>query len=339
MLRAEKISIEEFLPLMMSAAGVVGVSPFMVIRALNGEWTLAIFDFAVVCGLLGLFTYMYRTRRLRVASLAMAILCVAGTLATIYLKGAQQIFWAYPALLALFFLTRPAEAVVIAILAMIAMVPVLMPTSDAIGITTVLITLSVVSMFAYIFAAIARGQHRALMRLATRDPLTGAANRRALDEKLDELVRDRRRNPLPASLVMLDLDHFKRLNDTHGHAVGDGVLVSLTEVLRMRLRLTDSLYRIGGEEFVVISEGSDLEGAEHLARQLRTLVEANELGPGMPVTISLGVAEHQGGETAAQWLRRADEALYSAKREGRNQVRVAGAGGPRRVAAATAASA
>ncbi len=337
-MRPKKLSIEEFLPLMMSAAGAVGVSPFMVIRALKGDWTLAIFDFVVVCGLVGLFTYMYRTRRLRIASLSVAILCIAGTLTTIYLKGAQQIFWAYPAMLALFFLTRPLEAVIIAVLAMLALVPVLLPDADAIGMTTVLITLVVVSTFAYIFAAIARGQHSELLRLATRDPLTGARNRRALDEKLEELVADRRRKHLPASLMILDLDDFKKLNDRHGHAVGDRVLVRLTEVIRLRLRLTDTLYRIGGEEFVVVSEGSDVDGATHLAEQLRTLVEANELGPGMPVTISLGVAEHHAEETSADWLRRADEALYEAKRGGRNQVRIASPSQPRPLRAPTAAA-
>jgi diguanylate cyclase (GGDEF)-like protein len=123
--------------------------------------------------------------------------------------------------------------------------------------------------------------------------------------------------------LLIDLDHFKQVNDAFGHAVGDQILVNLTEVVNLRIRVTDSLYRIGGEEFVVVVEGQGLEKAQHLAEQLRTLVEANELGPQHSVTISLGVAELGKDETADNWLRRADDALYCAKRAGRNATSVA----------------
>ena len=93
---------------------------------------------------------------------------------------------------------------------------------------------------------------------------------------------------------------------------------SITKIVNLRIRVTDSLYRIGGEEFVVVLDGQDLHRAAHLAEQLRTLVEANELVPDQSVTISLGVAEMKDGETANEWLHRADEALYRAKDVGRN---------------------
>jgi len=117
---------------------------------------------------------------------------------------------------------------------------------------------------------------------------------------------------------MLDLDHFKKVNDIHGHAVGDQTLKRVTEIINLRIRVTDSLYRIGGEEFVVVLEGADLHHAAHLAEQLRTLVHANELVPDQAVTISLGVAELKEGETPNDWVHRADAALYRAKDAGRN---------------------
>jgi diguanylate cyclase (GGDEF)-like protein len=124
-------------------------------------------------------------------------------------------------------------------------------------------------------------------------------------------------------MLLLDLDHFKKVNDLHGHAVGDQILKRVTEIINLRIRVTDSLYRIGGEEFVVVLESQDATRAAHLAEQLRTLIQANELVPDRPVTISLGVAELTEDETASSWIGRADEALYRAKRSGRNTTSIA----------------
>jgi diguanylate cyclase (GGDEF)-like protein len=157
-----------------------------------------------------------------------------------------------------------------------------------------------------------------LLVLATKDPLTGAGNRRGLDSKLGEVVNSFRRTGVNASLILLDLDHFKSVNDIYGHAVGDQILRRVTEIINLRIRVTDSLYRVGGEEFIVVLEGADLHKGVHLAEQLRTLVDANELVPDHAVTISLGVAELKEGESANDWLHRADEALYRAKDAGRN---------------------
>ena len=156
------------------------------------------------------------------------------------------------------------------------------------------------------------------MQLATKDPLTGAGNRRRLDSKLNDVVNGYQRTGATASVLLLDLDHFKKVNDEYGHAVGDQILKRFTEIVNLRIRITDSLYRIGGDEFVVVLEGQDLERAVHLAEQLRTLVQANELVPDRSVTVSLGVAEIRSEESAKDWLHRADEALYRAKRAGRN---------------------
>jgi diguanylate cyclase (GGDEF)-like protein len=166
-------------------------------------------------------------------------------------------------------------------------------------------------------------QREQLMQLATKDPLTGAGNRRSLDAKLDDVVNNLRRSGTAASMLFIDLDHFKKVNDVHGHRVGDQILKRVTEIVNLRIRVTDSLYRIGGEEFIVVLEGQDRGRAQHLAEQLRTLVHENELVPDRSLTISLGVAELSADETALDWMRRADEALWEAKRSGRNTTSVA----------------
>jgi diguanylate cyclase (GGDEF)-like protein len=226
--------------------------------------------------------------------------------------------------MAVFYLVRPRVALVLSIVTLAALIPRLMGNVDSHTMTTVLITIAVMSSFAFAFSLITNRQRDQLMQLATKDPLTGAGNRRSLDAKLDDVVNNRRRSGIEASMLLIDLDHFKKVNDVHGHRFGDQILKRVTEIVNLRIRVTDSLYRIGGEEFVVVLEGQNAERARHLAEQLRTLVHENELAPDQSVTISLGVAQLAADESANDWMHRADEALYEAKRAGRNTTSIAG---------------
>ncbi len=170
-------------------------------------------------------------------------------------------------------------------------------------------------------------QEQELKRLATTDALTGLLNRRVfLDEVAQELQRYRRHGH-EGALLMLDLDHFKRVNDRYGHALGDEVLVRVSAALRERLRLTDRIGRLGGEEFAVLLPETGPEGALALAQALREAVGAQRVptpdGP-LGVTVSIGLSAFAPGETdAGPLLGRADRALYRAKDQGRNRVVVA----------------
>jgi diguanylate cyclase (GGDEF)-like protein len=239
------------------------------------------------------------------------------------MNGVQSIYWVYPAIVIVFYLIRPRAAIIVCAICIAGLVPAISPVLPGFELATVLITLVVSGAFAYAFSTVSRSQRARLHLLATKDPLTNAGNRRALNEKIETIVSARDRANNPASMLLLDLDHFKQVNDDFGHAVGDRILIRLAEIINLRIRVTDSLYRIGGEEFVVVVDGQDLDKAGHLAEQLRTLVEANELAPNRVVTISIGVAELQLNEAGVDWLRRADDALYNAKRGGRNTTRLA----------------
>jgi diguanylate cyclase (GGDEF)-like protein/hemerythrin-like metal-binding protein len=170
------------------------------------------------------------------------------------------------------------------------------------------------------------GLQRALDQLeeaASTDRLTGAWNRRRFEEAvLAELaLAQRRRDPL--SLLMFDLDHFKRVNDTFGHGAGDAVLVGLVQAVRRHLRASDSIIRWGGEEFLVMVPATRLEGAMALAEKMRATVAAIDF-PGIgQVTMSLGVAQYAPGESLSAWIERADQALYRAKSAGRNRSQAA----------------
>jgi len=164
-------------------------------------------------------------------------------------------------------------------------------------------------------------------RLAETDALTGTANRRAFMQFL-ELATDRsRRHQIPASVIMLDLDHFKQVNDTHGHAVGDRVLIDTVAAIQKCLRDSDMLGRLGGEEFAVVVHDADLDAAAETAERIRASVEAMSVktddGVPVPVTASLGVTAvrcAEGLDTPESLLQDSDEALYAAKENGRNRV-------------------
>jgi two-component system cell cycle response regulator len=159
-----------------------------------------------------------------------------------------------------------------------------------------------------------------LEALLREDPLTGLSNRRAVLTQLGGMVSAARRHGHPLSIAMLDLDHFKRVNDDHGHKTGDAVLVAATRAVGAHLRAEDQLGRVGGEEFLVLLPDTDADAAQHVAEKLRAEVSRAD-GP-VAVTVSVGVATWD-GEAPEDLLHRADEALYAAKAAGRDRVMAA----------------
>jgi len=160
-----------------------------------------------------------------------------------------------------------------------------------------------------------------LEHAANHDRLTGAFNRHFFDGLVEkELARSARRGE-PLSLLILDIDHFKRFNDEHGHLVGDDVLKQLVNHISQRVRESDILARWGGEEFALLLPDTSAEGARQLAETLRASVEAAQFGEGLPnLTISIGGSQMDVNETPKAGFRRADAALYQAKESGRNRV-------------------
>ena len=168
-----------------------------------------------------------------------------------------------------------------------------------------------------------------LTRLATTDPLTGVANRRRFLEELELELERFQRFRRPSAVLMLDVDRFKEINDTHGHAAGDAALRHLSGLVRTRLRRIDLLGRLGGEEFGILLPGADREGAVQCAEDLRRHLEGTPLttdGMAISLTVSIGVALIDPGDAAPDAvLARADRALYRAKEGGRNRVEASAA--------------
>ncbi|MEM9696993.1 MAG: GGDEF domain-containing protein, partial [Myxococcota bacterium] len=156
--------------------------------------------------------------------------------------------------------------------------------------------------------------------LAHTDSLTALPNRRYLEPLLAQRIDEANRYHRPVALCVLDIDHFKTVNDTYGHATGDATLALIAQVIRDTIRDSDLAARWGGEEFVILCPETDADGGYQLAQRVRAAVAAARTDDGLGVTISVGVAAHLAHADAERLFERADAALYRAKREGRNRV-------------------
>ena len=163
-----------------------------------------------------------------------------------------------------------------------------------------------------------------MTRQASTDPLTGAINRRKLMEIGRAELARQPRQAQPIALLLCDIDHFKRINDTLGHKAGDQVLQDFYRRALGVTRASDSICRWGGEEFLILLPDTDAPGADHLAERLRQAISADLFKPGhtppLQVTVTIGVATVQADEGLLDAVHRADEALYRGKQQGRNQV-------------------
>ena len=246
---------------------------------------------------------------------------ISVTLRTLGVIGA---FWCYPAVLFFHFVLsrRLANLCSVALLADATfMVHRYLGTRVTVRFA---VSLALVIVIVNIFQSIIRELQSKLLDQAITDPLTGALNRRHMQDRLVDALQASRRGGGPASLLVVDIDLFKRINDEHGHEAGDEVLKRLVALLRQRSRRIDLLFRMGGEEFVLLLPATAEGPAVSHAEELRAAVAAAPLLEGRPVTVSVGVGELSEDDTAASWLKRADDALYAAKNAGRNRVAAGG---------------
>jgi diguanylate cyclase (GGDEF)-like protein len=307
----------------LAGTAAAALLPFSVNNFLQGRTALGVVTAAMVLGFAANALAIYRGRP---APLPIWLVFLPGLLAlplAVRSQGVIGVLWTYPAMVLFHFVLdrRAANLLNISVAALVTgMAAQALPRELTLRVG---VTLFLTILFSNIFSAILAGLQRQLQEQAIRDPLTGAFNRRHMDGCLADAVERQQRHGAAAALLVLDLDHFKRINDEHGHAAGDRVLTETVGALRSRLRKLDLLFRSGGEEFVVLLPETDAAGAALLGDALRGAVTAISPGAGRPVTLSAGVAALLPGEDADGWLRRADRALYEAKHAGRDRVVVA----------------
>ena len=305
---------------LLGASAVLGITPFALYRFWQGTILAGLIDLSILVSICGAVVYAWRTSDTYRSGFFLAIVACGGGVAVATVQGEVGLFWLYPSLITSFFLTVAPVAVLINLAAVMALIIHGAAFSSQEQMWSFGTTAVVVSCCAYVFALRNENQRARLEQLATLDPLTGIKNRRSMDRELTAAVASHRRNGLSYALTLLDLDHFKRINDQFGHSVGDEVLVEFVSLLERHTRKSDQLFRYGGEEFVLLLPGVDESGLQAVMNHLQHSLRRSLKSPAGPVTASIGIALLREGDDAASWLARADEALYQAKAAGRARI-------------------
>ncbi|WP_305804528.1 GGDEF domain-containing protein [Stenotrophomonas sp. YIM B06876] len=252
------------------------------------------------------------------AGILLCISTVLGSLLAAWWLGPTALAWSYLALMANFFIAR----IQVAAPANLLLVAALLATPDLLlgnpanvpGLIVIALTFGI----GYHFSRRLQGDRARLEQLAALDSLTGLPNRRMLEKTLLQLIGDARADRYQHALVILDIDHFKGINDSHGHSAGDTALSDLSMILRFELREHDRVFRFGGEEFVILAHATSRENLESFTERIRKAVYQSLRGPDGRITISLGAAMYGGEKHWQDWFSRADAVLYRAKSNGRN---------------------
>ncbi|MCL7713873.1 GGDEF domain-containing protein [Stenotrophomonas mori] len=264
-----------------------------------------------------------RAVRLSRAGLLLCLAHVAGCLLSAAILGASALPWSLLVLMVNFFLVpnRIATPANLAMVAGLLALPGVLrsPAPDL----QALAVIGLILGFGFRFSRRMHGDRTRLELLASLDELTGLPNRRALEKTLTQQIVSTRQGRFRHALVILDIDHFKDVNDRYGHTAGDNALIELAAILRSELREQDKVFRFGGEEFVVLAEAGNRDALARFTERLRQSVQQSLHGPGGGITISLGAAMYAGEKYWQDWFSRADAALYLAKGSGRNSVVVA----------------
>lgn len=303
---------------------------FAAYRALHGQWVAASIDASIVVLICAPVLHAMRTGNTAGPG---AFMCTTNSLAcavACYVIGPASLPWVYLVLMTNFFIARPRQALAFNLL--LTFILLLLPHLFALPIDrmSAAAAAALVTLFAYLFALRVSSDHQVLEELASLDALTGLPNRRMMESALEEAVALQRIGKRNHGLLIADIDHFKEVNDTHGHAAGDAAIADLAAILKFEMRRHDKVFRFGGEEFVVLLQVDSHEDLHTAGERLRQAVRSALRGPGGRITISLGGAMAGKEERWQEWFSLADEALYRAKNNGRDSLVIAGLAAPDR---------
>lgn len=300
--------------------GALAVGPFAVYRLIQGDIVVALVDGVLVTVMLGGVVYAWKTGHSHMAGNLIATLLAAGALYLIPAFGLSYA-WLFSLMIAVFLMASSRVAILLslALIGVVGSVPELF--ADRFERLTFFAVAAQVALFSFVFAWRTSLQHRQLDVMANRDPLTGVGNRRALHREIATRAEAARIGGESAGLAVIDLDHFKDVNDRHGHDAGDQVLIDLAGIVNDTMRASDSFYRYGGEEFILVMPGTSPEGISAALSKLQAAIRERLRAPDDEVvTVSIGVAALNADDDPARWLSRADRALYTAKTAGRDRI-------------------
>lgn len=276
---------------------------------------------AVLAALAARKVYLRRRNPIR-AGLLLSVANALGAMLAAWELGESGLAWSYLVLMANFFIVQRAVSIPVNLLLTAGLLSLPGVLLRPLHISELVVVGLILALGLYLSRHL-QNDRTHMEQLALRDTLTRLPNRRLLEDTLNQLINDPRQSRFHHALVVLDIDHFKEVNDLHGHRAGDIALADLAAILRFELRDGDQAFRFGGEEFVALVEVPDREALATLAERLRKAVFQSLRGPGGRITISLGGAMYAGEPHWQDWFSRADTALYLAKNAGRNSYVIA----------------
>lgn len=314
---------------LMGVFGVISITPYAIYRIFTADYIVATTDIFAITSIIIAVVYAWRTDNTVKPGLYLSIIFSGAATIAIINLGINGSFWIYPLILFNFFMVSPPRAltVVLSVLLCVVVYHLLNPSTvfhSHYQMLSFLVTCLLSSILTFIFAFRSQFQRKRLQKLAAHDPLTGAYNRRVMTEELRKAHRDHHRSGRQYSLLILDLDHFKNINDSFGHLVGDQVLIDFVRIIKAAVRQDDQLFRYGGEEFALLLPNTNYDGLTVVANALQKQIFSKLHSPASAVSASIGGAILERNESWQDWFNRADEQLYAAKTAGRNRYHLAG---------------
>ena len=303
---------------------VLTLAIFAIYRGLHGQWAAASIDSGIALLIGAPVIYAMRTGRTIGPGMLLCTTNSLGCAIACYVIGPASLPWVYLVLMTNFFIAGPRQALVFNLL--LTLVLLFLPHMFELPIDrmSAAVVAALVTMFAYLFALRVSSDHQVLEELASLDALTGLPNRRMMERALEEAMVLHRAGKRSHGLLIADLDHFKEVNDSYGHAAGDVAIADLGAILKFEMRKYDRVFRFGGEEFVMLLDADTPEDLRAASERLRQAVRNGLRGPAGRITVSLGGAMAGEEERWQEWFSLADEALYRAKNNGRDSSVIAG---------------
>lgn len=296
------------------------VTPVTFARLIQEDWAIFFLDLFLVSSAALIFWNTYRRRYVMLMQVYLCTLVSLGSSLSVIFNGAEQVYWVYPSTLTIFFLVRPLIAFAYTVGICLLIFPTIMFSVETMEMVTIFLALFGTAFFINVFASEIRSENANLTSLAAKDFLTGCGNRRAFKTEVEQRYNDFIINDKSSCLIVLDIDDFKLLNDQHGHVVGDMVLKVLADAISYRIRRTDNLYRLGGEEFAVLVPNAELKDSLQLAEEIKTALAKQQSTDVPRFTVSLGVTQLKKNESIDEWIARTDMAMYKSKNTGKNRV-------------------
>lgn len=318
MILAEITDYKQKLRCYINGLGVAVATIFTLLHLFANNHIMTVASFVGACYFAVVLYFLYRKEHYLWKGRGHLLIIPPIIFTAIHFNPQFGVFWIYAGIVVLFLVLELVDAVVSTTLFAICCFYLVAPHFSNDVLYRIYGTVILVGLCSYCFSFLIERLLENLNLVATHDPLTKALNRHTFHSAIETAQEEHQRYEVTGILFIFDLDHFKRINDKHGHLAGDKVLREVAKIVRTRIRKSDQFFRYGGEEFAVLLRHTSLQNAAYLAEDLRTQIQDHKFNDGIEVTISGGLSEVQKGDDVNAWIDRSDAALYEAKSAGRN---------------------